>query len=567
MSTPEKRITYNNLDILTPYEIKHINELRIERKINEHTVLFLSGVIPDEKKDSLIETATAEDTIEVVQLEEGSKVRNLFKGVVSNIGVRCVKGIYYFELEALSFTCKMDIKLIHRSFQNIEMSYDDLIKKVLKGYAGADYKDYATNGSTLDEFTVQYNETDWQFIKRMASRFGAVLIPQVDADGPKFFFGIPDEKDGSLPEELDYTAKKDISSYLYLSYNSVDGLDDLDFVFYEVESSTYLDIGDKVKFLEKGMVVAGSKAELKNGTMKFTYTLAFPNGIIQKRINNSLITGAAIEGKVIEISGDMVKVHLEIDSEQSAGEANWFEYATNYTAEGNSGWYVMPQEGDYVKLFFPNEVENSAHVINSVRKSGDSCPRTAEPGIKYFETNYKKHMKSGEKDLIFTASEGKVFIRLDEENGIELVSDKPVSLSSEKEFTIDAEKNVDVNAGENIFFSCNESSSITLDGTSAETHFQAGFVKVEGFKKLPMSLGDVFSMVKDTVMMPVETVIGLGSMCSTFGRAAFDGKLAETGLAVVSSLPVVAGAKKVAGMDENRGNEELPLFLKRTPSI
>ncbi|NLD48081.1 MAG: hypothetical protein GX660_12965 [Clostridiaceae bacterium] len=559
MGTPEKRITYNNLDILTPYEIKHINELRIDRKINEHTVLFFSGIIPEEKKDSYIETASAEDTIEVVQLDEGSKVRNLFKGVVSNICVRCIKGIYYLEAEALSYTCIMDIKLIYRSFQNKQMTYDDLINKVIKGYSGADYKDYAANGSALNEFTVQYNETDWQFLKRMASRFGAVLVPQVDSDGPKFFFGIPGEKEGSLSEELDYTVRKDVSSYLYLSENNVEGLEDFDFAFYEVESSTYLDLGDKVKFLEKDMVVASSKAEMKSGTMKFIYILAFPNGIKQKRLLNSLITGAAIEGKVLETSSDTVKVHLEIDSEQNAGEANWFKYATNYTAEGNSGWYVMPQVGDFVKLYFPNENEDGAVVINSVRKSGESCPRTADPGIKYFETNYKKHMKSGGKDLIFTANEGKVFIKLDEENGIELESDKPVSLSSEKDFTIDVEKNMIVNAGESIFFSCNESSSITMDGMSAETHFQASMVKVEGYKKSAMSLGDVVSMVKDTVMMPVETVIGLGSMCSAVGKAAADGTLAQTGLAVVSSLPVVAGAKKVSGMEEGQGGEEVPI--------
>lgn len=553
METSENRITYNDIDLLSPYEIKHIKELKIVSEINNHTTLYLSGLIPEDKEDSYIKSASADDKVEVVQIDGASKVRTLFKGVVSNIAIRCVKGIYYLEVEAQSHTSLMDVKRQYRSFQNKQMLYDDLIKTVVKDYSGVDYKDFATMGESLNEFTVQYNETDWQFLKRMASRFGAVLLPRADSDGPKFFFGIPDEKEGSIPEETSYIVERDILSYLELVENDVKDLEDFEFTFYEVESSNYLNLGDGAKFKDKSMVVVKSTVQMVDGTLKYIYLLAPKNGVRQKRLQNPLIVGAAIEGKVLETSGDMVKVHLEIDSNQSASDACFFQYTTNYTAEGNTGWYCMPEADDYVKLYFPDEIEENAVVVTSARKCGDGCPKTAEPNIKYLGTNRGKELKMAGKDLTFSAKEGQMYIKLDEENGIIIESDKQIFMSTEKDFTLDADT-LTAKAQESILLCCGENSSIALDGTTGMTHFQAAEVKVEGYIKAMMSLGDIFSMVKDSLMMPFEVVKGLYSM-ACLAVDIVKNKDINKAAAVLSSLPFVVGAKKLAGLENTPGED------------
>lgn len=479
----ENLIAYDNIKLVSPYEIQQLSELKIVKKMNDHVYIYFTGIVPEEKKDSYVEKATANDKIEVAQMADGSKVRTLFKGLVSNVGIRFVKGVYYIDVEGLSHTCEMDVKLKSRSFQDKNMLYKDIIEKVIKDYSGADFKDCASKGSKLDKFIVQYTETDWQFIKRMASHFNTVLVPNVDADGPKFWFGLPGEKDGKLPEDFHYTSRKDVARYMNLSQNDVDGLEDRDFTYCEAESGNFLDLGWKVKFKEKSMIVVEATAIIKGSTLKYEYVLAPEQSMKQARMDNILVTGAEIEGKILEVKDDTVKVHLEIDKEQNKAEAYWFKYATTYTTEGNSGWYCMPEVGDSVKLYVPTKRDESAFVVNSVRKDGKTCPKTADPEIKYLETNHGKYMKLGKKDLVFTAKEGQMVITLDEDKGVEIKSDKLISVKAEKDITIDVDKNIKMTAGETIYVCCN-GSSIIMNG---DTNIKGSLVKVDGTIKTPVT--------------------------------------------------------------------------------
>lgn len=42
-------------------------------------------------------------------------------------------------------------------------------------------------------------------------------------------------------------------------------------------------------------------------------------------------------------------------------------YATGYSTEVHTGWYVMPEEGDTVQVIFPTENENQAYAVQSAR--------------------------------------------------------------------------------------------------------------------------------------------------------------------------------------------------------
>ena len=76
--------------------------------------------------------------------------------------------------------------------------------------------------------------------------------------------------------------------------------------------------------------------------------------LIEKKKYNEHIDGISWKGEVLERIQDRVKVHLEIDDYQDPGTAWEFPYSTLYTAEGHSGFYVMPEKGDTVYINFPN---------------------------------------------------------------------------------------------------------------------------------------------------------------------------------------------------------------------
>ncbi|WP_312019191.1 phage baseplate assembly protein V, partial [Bacillus paralicheniformis] len=84
-----------------------------------------------------------------------------------------------------------------------------------------------------------------------------------------------------------------------------------------------------------------------------------------------------MEGKVLEVKKDQVRVHLTIDGVQKKEEVTWFPLATPYTAEGHSGLYSPPEVADCVHLAFPTHPEEAAIVRHSVRKGGDANPKTA----------------------------------------------------------------------------------------------------------------------------------------------------------------------------------------------
>jgi len=304
-----------------------------------------------------------------------------------------------------------------------------------------------------------------------------------------------------------------------------------------------------VKINEKSVILVKSTAVVKKGILTFDYVFAPENGMKQNRINNILVTGASLEGKVIELKGDTLKVELDIDKDHSSkpskAESCFFRYTTGYTAEGNSGWYCMPQLNDFVKIYIQTAVEESAVAMSSVRKGGGSNPKTGKPSMKYFQTNYGKHMKLGETDVEFTAIEGAMHIILDEGKGIDITSSKSILIQSDKDLVLDG-KTISITAvNETIGVSCN-GSSITMDG---ETHVKGTIVKAVGTNKAPMSLGDVLNIVKDTVMMPIEAAKGVVAMGAMIGNAAKSGTLGETCMGVVTSVPAVAGAIKVTGMD------------------
>ena len=467
MSVAEHWIGYQDLELISPYPVIMLKELRIERRVNEHATIQFSGIIPEEKQDTYITSNSCGNPIEVYQTVDGKRVQTLFKGQVTNIEIQVVAKVYYLKVEGRSHTFDLDVKRQSRSFQDFKLEFKAMIDHILADYPGADCNDQATHGATLEQFMIQYQETDWSYLKRVASRFGAVLIPAIDVDKPKFWLGLPEGKAKTL-EDFHYQVKKDISNYLQTVENFDPQLGDMDFIRYEVDSAQYLNIGDQVNFQGKKLVVAESKALMRNGTLVFKYGLTSSFGVRQNPIFNQQLVGAALEGKVIEVAEDRVKLHLNIDASQTKDEACWFPYDTFYTAEGNSGWYCMPQLNEVVKLCFPSNREEEALVIGSVRKNGQECSKTADPSIKYLGTNHGKELKFSGQELIMTAKDdeaGKTFIKLDESKGIEVHSEKEVNLASEQDIVFDVSKTINVQAAQGVYFICN-SSSIILDGVT-----------------------------------------------------------------------------------------------------
>lgn len=467
-------VTYNNLG-LAPYELNELNDLRIERGINVHSKLYFTGIVPENKKDSYVQKTKSETQVEVNLIEE-DKTTPIFKGIVLNIEVSSVKGVYYIKAEAISNSYTLDVKLKSRSFQNKGMSYSDLVKQVISDY-GADFM-YKAKEDTIEKFTMQYQETDWEFIKRMASRFNTGLVPDHISDKPKFFFGIPEGGSKVTIEGCNYSVRKGISDFRSSSENYIEDISENDFIFYEVETRQCLDIGCEVDFMEKSLFVAESVLKMENGIVMYEYILTNKKGLSQNKFYNDKIIGLSIEGTVLKVEKDNIKVHLEIDEKQSEADAWWFAYSSSYTAEGNSGWYCMPEIGDHVLVYFPSDKEEDGISTGSVRKDSDKgeSNKVDNPDIKYFRTKSGKELMFSPEEILISAKDGEIFIKLNDKDGIQIISSKPVQITTQEDLIMSADKSITIKAEDSISMTC-QGSSINMDGKSDVVSMKGSEVK------------------------------------------------------------------------------------------
>ncbi|MBG9943115.1 contractile injection system protein, VgrG/Pvc8 family [Brevibacillus formosus] len=460
-------IAYNNLQI-SPYQLTHLVELTITKKINEHARLTFTGIVPEELKDSYVEMTEAQTPIEISQVDNDGNATPLFAGIVLEIGIKAVRDVYYLYVEAVSPTYNLDVKRKSRSFQNKAMTYGSLLKTIAGEYPGMDIMDMASNGGKLGSFTMQYQETDWQFLKRLASRFQTGLMPASVFEKPKFSFGVPEGASKGKLDDFHYRVRKNLNEYRHSSENGVKGVDENDYIFYEVETDRVLDLGNGVDFKGKSLYVYEAHTEMKKGLLKHKYLLASKKGMSQKPLHNALIVGASVQGKVIEVAKDNVKIHLDIDESQSKSEAHWFPYSSVYTAEGNSGWYCMPELDDYVRVYFPSNKESDGIAISSVRKNSDEgeTNKLGNPDIKYFRTANGKELMFSPSEVLLSAKDGEILIRMTDADGIQIFSKKNIKVVSEKDILMDSATKVIISAKEEISLTCKES-NIKMDGNTS----------------------------------------------------------------------------------------------------
>ncbi len=461
---------------IRPYEILNLLELRIEQKVNDHVRVYLSGELRNgvgEKREQYVIETEAEQKLEI-----SYQGKPLFVGLVTDLQVSFANNLYLLKVEALSATCNLDLKQEKNSFQDEQLGYEDILKQIKAKYRGMEIMDDLTKGRKIERWLLQYQETDWEFLKRLASHFQTVLLPYAHREQAKLAFGIPKNSKETSEEELEnifYRVQKRLLAFRELAANAPEQkLQEQDFLCYEVESYQPLELGDPVTFKGKKLLVYQATALLRDDLLVFNYLLAFEKGFSQRKSYPQQLLGLSIKGKVIEVKEDRVKLHLiEIEEQEPPKDkARLFPYATAYTAMGNTGWYCMPEVGDLVNLYFPTNQEEAALITCSLREGASGKGKITDPNVKYFRTNHGKEIMFTKEEVVITVEDPeakqesekeKVVIRLHEQKGIEIFSKEEIHIATERDLTMKAEKKLTMQAEESIELNCN-SSKVKLNG-------------------------------------------------------------------------------------------------------
>ena len=370
-------LTYKELEIELELEgLLAVEEFRLTQGLNQHALLTLKLLIEEEQGDDLVNMASALQ-VAVRELEE-TKGQFIFQGKLETVSAKKENGLVYLYLEAYSYTMDWDRAKKSRSFQNGSMTYMEAAERLLSVYGKADIQDEVTKGAKIPEFLLQYEESDWVFLRRLASHFGSFLLPDASDACGKVYFGIPKISSGTVLEKKDYTLEKDFLYHARVLER--EGVLPQEVSCWKVKTRRFLRMWETLIFNGIEAIVTGMELHTNRGELVYSYELSRRAGIRREKEQNPRIYGMSIPATVMERSGNRVRVHLEVDPVYEASEhTKYFTYAIE-----SSSFYCMPEEGSQVHIYFPDHDEQSAVAVHALRSGTGSAGACTTPDNKRF---------------------------------------------------------------------------------------------------------------------------------------------------------------------------------------
>ncbi|WP_285815014.1 phage baseplate assembly protein V [Thomasclavelia cocleata] len=434
--------------IVKPFSYISFMDIEILQEINEHGKARIKGVLDKNTDEKLLENLPVDETVTIYAMQEDEISEILFQGVLCQASYSVENGIKILEIYVVTYSYFMDLKENTRIFQNGKRTFSELAKWIGKeNGAGV----ICTEGKQqeIGQIMVQYQETDWAFLKRIASKINTFLVADHLNAKPSLSFGPVKPKRREI-HDFSCTMVRNLSEY-YLRQNQEGTVcREQDVLSYRVTTREILRLCTPVLFNEKEYYVKSVRMELLGSELVNVYELAVEGGLRTTEAENKKISGLSIDGKIHQVKQDRVQVSFLQDVD---APCIWFPYATAYSSPDGAGWYCMPEIGDAVRIYFPDSKENHALAINMVHLT---CDLREDPKIKYIRSPHNKEIRFEPGAIYITNHQG-MMVCLDDKRGVSINSNKDIvimageniDLHSEKEIRISGDEGVIARQGDN----------------------------------------------------------------------------------------------------------------------
>lgn len=424
-------LDYTGLRLTGALRIEHLSSLSLHVGVNDHGRAVVEGEAGEDALEHLQGAVAGREQVILAQDESGVE-QPLFAGIIRTAGLVTYSGYNRFRIELQTGTIQMDQVKRSRSFQDVGQTYSQVAQRVASGYDDGAVIPTVGLDKPLGIPVIQYRETDWAFMKRLASWCGGVVVPESHYSYPRLWFGFPERAfTCTFPEDC-YTSG--ISQRYYELGGPAAGYRRADFLYYDVPSSQMCDLGWYTVFKGQEFLICEKWANLERGELTFTYRLGKPGLGWGRKQYNEKISGMTILGEVLSTERETVRLKLDIDE----GWAPGGPYAYTWRPETGNMMYCMPQAGTRVSLYFPNYDEQAAMAVNCVRTNGSSCARMSDPSKRSFVTEHGKEMNLYPQEMSFLGgSNGS--IRLDDKEGIFVKTDKKITVVAQQGVSIKAD--------------------------------------------------------------------------------------------------------------------------------
>ena len=339
----------------TTIAVEKMLDLYIEETVGKHAHAMLYAQLKaDANINDMLELADqltiqlGQDDIEQDDIEQ--EKTPLFTGYIQHIELTTHARVRFIRLSLVGLSSKMDILSHTKRYHNPDRTYKCLFNKLVHAHDG-ECTDTAFEGEAQTDLAIQYQETDWQFLRRLASRKEAPVYTRMNEPELTVFVGKPD----SGPETLNANLlEKTFESNTFV---------------YRVRSVETHPLCSSVTFDDNTYCITTRTIYAHEGILLQTYTLQPPETVTTEKTQNATLAGASLSGTVHDFDPDngLNYLRIKLDEDEAGAEENeeWFEVATPYSGEGNVGSfgvYIMPSPSARVALYFPQADESLAYV-------------------------------------------------------------------------------------------------------------------------------------------------------------------------------------------------------------
>ena len=424
-------ICLDGLLIQGPIHFKSISELCFTVKGNDHGNLIIRGFLNEESGDTEIYKDLEGQPLGVYSVLDGGSP--IFVGRIKQMFVHQTNRQYVAEAHVVTFSSELDKKRKSRSFQNPDMTYADLIRSVLQDTPNAAAVCSVGEDTPIGRPIFQYKETDWEFIKRMASELNTKIFPVREVPSAQIYIGLEERTTGCDFSNSEYIQKVDRQFYRLGGVQA--GLYKADFLCYRVKDTRNLSIGSTVLWRGAPIYICEVSANLIDGELIFTYLLGQKGMAAEKPYKNKKMIGLSLNGTVKSTSQEQVQILLDIDNGKDTGS-----YPFPWRPESGNIMYCMPKVGTRASLFLQNGDGSSAIALTSPRENGESCAAMSDPSMRCFTTEHGKQL------FLYPESMGVIAGAPDAPDQINLDQLNHLLMESAKAFQMTAQLNIRITA-------------------------------------------------------------------------------------------------------------------------
>ena len=523
--------------------------LKIDSRIGEHTVGKIKYIASLQQINIYDAAIDKDEDIKIIisgrsniSNENGASNDKIFlNGIIDDIKLSEIKtGSLVVEITCISKSIILDRIPRYRSFQDPSLTYSAIAEEINKNY-GANGEKIISVGEDMKEvprMTIQYNETDWEYLKRLASYTGQPVMPYYD----KVLVGF-------LKNQAVQTPNTTYSQYGKSKKNKR--------TMYKITGTEVYAVSTPIKLktrnraggeeTENDYYVIESRIYNEGNTLKCEYTLGKQTDYFVDPIPHEKIRGAVIEARTVHIArtdeskskhgrsegssdnlegrtigakplnkyiekaenqnenvkervkaSDIAVMTLDLTEgllklgengqsfeDEYAGKS-YFPYVTPYS-QTNTGFTPAPETNDRVALYFPSENETHALVMGAVNNDGNG--RFTNPDKRNFTLgNSQGGANNGKPMYDFTLSSEKFSMRTG--NLINMESSGMINVAGRSNVgVISTTSNVNV-IGSKSVNSVVGSSKVTIDPNNVNVNGNSS-VDIKGGAKLSATGGKV----------------------------------------------------------------------------